>query len=150
MTPKDLKPIVDAVLTQYVLPIEGDHGVAHWARVLTNGHRIAEQTEVSIAVVSLFAVLHDSRRFNEGVDSDQGHRGAELAAQFRGNLFELSDKEFDLLYSACDGHTHERTHPNITVQACFDSDRLDFGRVWVTPDPDRLCTEAAKSRNRKQ
>ena len=85
MTPKDLKPIVDAVLKQYVLPIEGDHGVAHWARVLTNGHRIAEQTEVSIAVVSLFAVLHDSRRFNEGVDSDQGHRGAELAVLFRGD-----------------------------------------------------------------
>lgn len=146
MKPKELKPIIDAVLAQYVLPLNGDHGVAHWARVFTNGHKLASQTEANIEVVSLFAVFHDSRRFNESVDPHHGHRGAELAVKFRGDLFELTDEEFALLYAACDGHTHERTHPDITVQTCFDSDRLDLGRVWITPDPNKLCTEAAKSR----
>lgn len=146
MKPKELKPIIDAVLAQYVLPLDGDHGVAHWARVLTNGHKLAAQTEANIEVVSLFALFHDSRRFNESVDPDHGHRGAELAVKYRGELFELADEEFALLYAACDGHTHERTHSDITVQTCFDSDRLDLGRVWITPDPNKLCTDAAKSR----
>ncbi len=35
-------------------------------------------------------------------------------------------------------------HENITVQACFDSDRLDLGRVGHYPDPNRLCTPLAK------
>ena len=32
---------------------------------------------------------------------------------------------------------------DITVQCCWDADRLDLGRVM--PDPRRLCTDAAKS-----
>jgi uncharacterized protein len=35
-------------------------------------------------------------------------------------------------------------HPDITIQTCWDSDRLDLGRVGITPHPRRLCTEAAK------
>ena len=49
-----------------------------------------------------------------------------------------------LLYKACHGHTHARTHPDVTVQTCWDSDRLDLGRVGITPHPSRLCTEVAK------
>ena len=44
-------------------------------------------------------------------------------------LFDISDHEFNLLYRACEGHPHERTHPGITIQTCRDSDRLDLGRV---------------------
>jgi uncharacterized protein len=33
---------------------------------------------------------------------------------------------------------------NITVQTCWDADRLDLGRVGTTPDPRYLCTAAAK------
>lgn len=33
---------------------------------------------------------------------------------------------------------------DITVQTCWDADRLDLGRVGIRPDPDRLCTSAAK------
>ena len=59
-------------------------------------------------------------------------------------MFKLSDEEFERLYRACHGHTHERTHPDITIQTCWDSDRLDLGRVGITPDPLYLCTEAAR------
>jgi uncharacterized protein len=48
------------------------------------------------------------------------------------------------LHRACAGHTHERTHPDVTVQTCWDADRLDLGRVGTTPDPNWLCTEVAK------
>ena len=32
----------------------------------------------------------------------------------------------------------------MTIQTCWDDDRLDLGRVGVTLHPNRLCTEAAK------
>jgi uncharacterized protein len=49
-----------------------------------------------------------------------------------------------VLYRACEGHTHERTHPDVTIQTCWDADRLDLGRVGITPHPSRLCTGAAR------
>jgi uncharacterized protein len=49
-----------------------------------------------------------------------------------------------LLQLACAGHTDEQTHPDSTVQTCWDADRLDLGRVGITPEPRRLCTAAAK------
>ncbi len=30
------------------------------------------------------------------------------------------------------------------MRACWDSDRLDLGRVDVVPDPDYLCTDYAR------
>ena len=139
----NLKRIIQTILEDYVLPIQGDHGVAHWARVLENGRRLCEKTGASVAVVSLFAVFHDSRRINECTDADHGLRGADFAAEVRGQLFDISDHDFNLLYRACEGHTHERTHPDITIQTCWDSDRLDLGRVGITPHPSKLCTDAA-------
>src|SRR5271157_5370311 len=61
-----------------------------------------------------------------------------------GLLFDLPDPAFRLLHRACAGHTHERTHPNVTIQTCWDADRLDLGRVGITPHPSLLCTDAAK------
>ena len=141
----DLRPIVQAVLAEYVLPAHGDHGVSHWARVLENGVRLCEVTGANVEIVRLFAVLHDSKRINEGSDPDHGCRGAELAATLRGRLFDLPESDFRLLHRACSGHTHERTHPDITIQTCWDSDRLDLGRVGIVPHPSRLCTAQAKA-----
>jgi len=140
----NLKPVLHAVLEDYALPWQGDHGIAHWARVLENGLRLAENSGADMEVVSLFAVLHDSRRFNEGYDPEHGPRAARFAKKLRGRVFDLNDDAFQLLFAACEGHTHERTHANITVQACHDSDRLDLGRVGIMPDPEYLCTEFAK------
>lgn len=140
----DLKPLIHSILAQYALPLNGCHGIAHWARVLENGRRLAEETGANIAVVSLFAVLHDSQRRTEGGDPQHGPRAADYASKLRGELFELPDPEFAWLHRACAGHTHERTHPDVTIQTCWDADRLDLGRVGVMPDPSRLCTEVAK------
>ena len=47
-------------------------------------------------------------------------------------------------YAACAGHTHEKTHADITIQTCWDADRLDLGRVGIRPDPTYLGTTAAR------
>jgi len=142
--PIDLRPILHAILAEYALPIHGDHGVAHWARVLENGLRLSAESAADLEVVTLFAVFHDSRRINECTDPLHGQRGADFAAELRGRLFELPDDRFELLYEACVGHTHERTHSDVTIQTCWDSDRLDLGRVGIRPHPDYLCTEIAR------
>jgi uncharacterized protein len=141
----NLRPIIHAILKDYPLPTHGTHGVGHWARVLENGLRLATATGAVVEVVQLFAVFHESRRVSECEDWGHGQRGAELAAELRGTLFDLSDTHFDLLYEACAEHTDGLTEADITVQACWDSDRLDLGRVGNTPDPHRLCTAAAKA-----
>ncbi len=138
--------ILSAILDEYELSVNGTHGVSHWARVMENGLRLAEETGANVEVLRLFAVFHDSKRINEGTDPDHGQRGADFASELRGSMFDLPDHEFNLLYRACAGHTHERTHPDITIQTCWDSDRLDLGRVGIMPHPSRLCTEVAKRR----
>ncbi len=143
----NLKPLLAAILEDYALPINGDHGISHWARVFENGRRLCELTGANADVVSLFAVLHDSQRVNEHHDPQHGPRAAELARRIRRKHIELDDESFELLCIACDGHTHERTHANITIQTCWDSDRLDLGRVGITPHRDYLCTAAAKDPN---
>jgi uncharacterized protein len=140
----DLKPLVHQILEDYALPWHGTHGVGPWARVLENGLRLAETTGAKVEVVQLFALFHDSRRVNEGVDDGHGERGAELAAELR-HLFKLSDDDFALLYEACAAHTDGLTEADVTIQVCWDSDRLDLGRVGIMPEPKKLCTPAAKA-----
>jgi uncharacterized protein len=139
-----LKPIVHRILEGYALPWHGTHGVGHWARVLENGLRLSEQTGANVEVVQLFAVFHDARRINEGVDDGHGQRGADLAARLRDEWLTVSNEEFDMLYAACAGHTNGKTAADITIQTCWDADRLDLGRVGISPEPKRLCTDTAR------
>jgi uncharacterized protein len=142
----DTAAIIREILTGYALHPRGFHGVVHWARVMENGQKLAETTGADPTVVTLFALFHDARRVNDGSDWGHGLRGAKLARQLRGKVFELPDAEFELLYRACERHTEGRTDPDVTVRTCWDSDRLDLGRVGITPDPKYLCTAAAQSR----
>ena len=45
---------------------------------------------------------------------------------------------------ACKYHSDGFVKGDITVQTCWDSDRLDLGRVGIKPLADKLCTKAAK------
>ncbi len=135
--------LIQAILDQYTLALDGVHGVTHWARVLENGRRLAARTNANLAVVQLFAIFHDAKRRNEGRDHGHGRRGAEYAAELRGTLFTLSDHEFSLLYTACAHHTDGLTEGDVTVRTCWDADRLDLGRVGIEPAAPYLCTEAA-------
>ena len=68
------------------------------------------------------------------MDDGHGERGADLAAELR-----------QLLYEACAAHTDGLTEADVTIQVCWDSDRLDLGRAGIIPAPMKLCTAAAKT-----
>jgi uncharacterized protein len=78
-------------------------------------------------------------------DTYHGNRGSQLALELRDHL-PIDDDEFQLLITACSFHTSADNHHDITVQTCFDSDRLDLGRVGITPNPALLCTPLAKQK----
>jgi len=140
----DPAAILRAILPGYELAVRGHHGVVHWARVWENGRRLAEATDGDAEVVGLFALFHDARRVNENHDFGHGRRGADLARTLRGTLVHLDDARFELLADACDRHTDGHTTGDPTLLACWDADRLDLGRVGITPAPGRLCTGAAR------
>jgi uncharacterized protein len=140
----DVRPILKIVMTDRRVSWYGIHGAAHWGRVLENGLHLAAQNEADPLVVTLFAVLHDSRRVDDGWDPGHGRRGAELALQLRDELFQLTDAQFDCLYYACEHHTDGMTDGDLTVRTCWDADRLDLGRVGIWPDPRKLCTDHAR------
>ena len=130
---------------QFPLDLKGIHGVKHWARVYVNGKKIAEkQAGVRLDVITLFAFLHDHKRIDEGRDINHGARAALAVNELRGRYFEIDNEGFQLLQEAMSGHSHGGTDKNITVQACYDADRLDLGRIGIRPDPEYLCTKIAK------
>lgn len=141
MITQDLMALIEQ---GFALHLDGIHGKAHWVRVRNNGLRLAEQTGANPDVVVLFAFLHDSKRMNDGHDPQHGARAAQFAASLRGSLLDLPDPVFELLHFACEHHTDGLTEADVTIQTCWDADRLDLGRIGMTPDPRRLCTFAAK------
>jgi len=118
--------------------------VSHWARVRNNGLRLAKHTGARLDVVELFAFLHDTQRKHDGRDPDHGSRAADFAKKLQGNLFTLDTEGLNLLCFACAGHSDGLLEADITVQTCWDADRLDLARIGVIPDPNKLCTEAAR------
>jgi uncharacterized protein len=145
-----ISPVIDdrllsALRTRYVLDWErGIHGIRHWLRVRENGLRLARRTGANLGVVELFAFFHDVRRENDGRDPGHGRRGAEVACELRAAHLHLDDAAFAALIYACERHTDGLIEADVTVQTCWDADRLDLGRVDITPNPKRLCTPAAR------
>lgn len=118
------------------------HGIEHWHQVEANGLLLADRVAgVDVDVVRLFAIFHDSKRFDDGYDPEHGERGAEFARECReAKLFEIDDERFEKLYHACKFHTHERKNDDVTISCCYDADRLDLGRVGFPLDPEKMAT----------
>jgi uncharacterized protein len=138
------KPLLEMITGQSSLSKGGYHGLDHWVRVIANGRKLAGETGANLKVIELFAVFHDARRENEGYDLAHGLRGAKFAEKMRGEWFDVSDDEMTLLAYACEYHSDGMTDADITVQTCWDADRLDLGRVGTMPSPQYLCTDDAK------
>lgn len=130
--------------TNMAIDIEGDHGVFHWERVFLNAlvinNRLPEFNRVDQVLLMLFALFHDSRRVNEHEDPGHGARGADLLNQY----IELYVFHFNKLFNskdiantkaACRDHTDKIHSTERLIQICFDADRLDLGRVGITPNP---------------
>lgn len=128
----------------FALDWHGIHGVRHWGRVRRNALTIAATNAANRRVVELFAVFHDAGRWDDGADPSHGARGAALAIEMYGTLFSLADQELALLVAACRGHTGGRSPADVTIQTCWDADRLDLGRIGIRPSAEYLSTEFAR------
>jgi uncharacterized protein len=137
--------LVRTLRERFVLAWSGIHGVRHWDRVRENGLRLAARTGARERVVEAFAYVHDSCRISNGLDPDHGSRAGDFARQLvRGEQLLLLPDELELLVRACEGHSAGRTIDEVTICTCWDADRLDLGRVGITPRADYLCTEPAR------
>ena len=140
------RQLVRVLRRKFSLDWTGVHGAPHWARVRANGLVIAQHSRASTKVVELFAFVHDSCRVHDGRDRDHGSRGALFVEEIQTSVLGLSDEETGLLAYACRHHSDGTLDAEVTVQTCWDADRLDLGRVGIRPDPARLCTPAARDR----
>ncbi len=137
--------LVEFLRSHFMLDWHGVHGAPHWGRVKLNGLLLAAETGANARVVELFAFLHDSCREDEHKDLEHGSRAAELIETLRNTaLIRTSDDEAEELIHACRLHSDGHTVAPLSVQVCWDADRLDLGRVGKRPSPQRLCTEAAR------
>ena len=110
---------------QFSLDHNGAHGYHHWLRVLYNGRLLCSRNSANIKVVELFSLLHDSKRSNKKSDPEHGERAAIFAETMRGTWFTVTDKELQLLQDACILHSEGLRDKDVTIQTCWDADRLD-------------------------
>ena len=136
--------LVAVLRRRFRLDWRGIHGAGHWARVRANGLRLAPATGADMTVVELFAVLHDVCRQDDGLDPGHGARSAEFALEVCDGLPGIGREQAQLLSLACRHHSDGLTEADVTVQTCWDADRLDLGRAGILPHPRYLCTAAAR------
>jgi len=137
--------LIEYIKGNYRLNWNGIHGWQHWVRVHENGLHLARKNGANQTVVALFAFTHDMARRNDGWDQGHGGRAAQrIQNDLQGRFFNLPEADLELLVTAVKLHTDGLVQANLTVKTCWDSDRLDLGRVGYRPDPKRLCTAEAK------
>ena len=138
------QPYLDFLTHQYQLSHNGMHGIEHWLRVLINGRLIATQSGADIEVVEHFALLHDAQRQDEYRDIQHGGRAADFATSLMGDWIHLNSTQMYQLTEACRYHSMGRLSKDVTIQTCWDADRLDLGRVGERPNPTYLGNSAAR------
>jgi len=129
---------------EFRLDWTGVHGAPHWARVHKNGLKLAGLNGARQDVVELFAFLHDSQRMHDGSDRSHGPRAADSLFKLNGDLFNLDNTGLDMLIYACRHHSDGLVEGDITIRTCWDADRLDLGRVGITPIASKLATAEAR------
>lgn len=114
-------------------------------RVAAAGLRLLEDTRQGCpALVLLFALTHDSMRRHDGADSAHGSRAAEFLKSLNGERLQLPPDALEILFAACTLHSVSRTSEEPTTAICWNADRLNFWRLGLEPDPQRLSTAAAR------
>lgn len=123
------------------------HGLSHWQRVEKFGLMIADNHGADKKVISLFAYLHDARRENDLDDIDHGARAAILLDELIAvDAVNLNYLQYNQLRIALSCHNLKNANSNdITIQACWDADRLDLWRDGTIPNPDLMFTNFGKS-----
>lgn len=140
----DLSKLWALAAGKFRLGPDSHHGPDHWQRVERNALHLAPQSGADVFLVRLFAVLHDSHRYNESHDPEHGSRAAAWAAELNGSHFDLPAERFALLQFALTYHDKGQTSADPTVGTCWDADRLDLGRVGIVPSPRLMSTHPGK------
>lgn len=144
LTPEEIR-LVRHLAEGFRLAPDSVHGPVHWLTVLRNGLHLAIHHPCDVAVVRLFALIHDSCRHDEWRDPEHGPRAADLAVRLHADgWFSLPELSLELLLTACRIHNGGDPQEEPTLGVCLDADRLDLGRVGIRPDPARLSTERAR------
>ena len=130
--------------SQYQLNHNGHHGIEHWFRVVINGRLIAAEVGADIEVVEHFALLHDVMRKDGKLDILHGNRSAEFALSLSGDWIQLNRVQMQQLTEACRDHSMGRLSKDLTIQVCWDADRLDLGRLDNKPNHTYVATKIAR------
>ena len=118
------------------------HGLQHIKNVERNGNILAKSTNADLVVIHYFAVYHDKCRENESFDPEHGLRASILIEKERNTVLkDLNDTQIELLKYACKNHTHLHKSNDITINTCFDADRLDLTRIGCTLNPSKMATD---------
>lgn len=136
--------LMQIIKTTFQLNWKGVHGLPHWARVRVNGLLLARANGANQRVVELFAFLHDVKREAEFNDPLHGERAADFIKQLPDKLLDINALEKEMLMEACHDHSKGMTEAELTIQTCWDADRLDLGRGGNRPSTTRLCTDQAR------
>jgi uncharacterized protein len=139
----DRSGLIGLIRSEFKIDWHGIHGANHWARVLHHGKNVGALRKADLMVVELFGFLHDSCRLNDGRDPQHGARAAEFTHGIHGAYFQLDAKQLDKLCYAMKHHSGGEVSTDATIQTCWDSDRLDLGRVGIYPSPQYLSQEAS-------
>ena len=139
-----MKNLIERIKNDATIDLNSTHGMAHWQRVADFGCRIAANEDVKARILLLFAFFHDCQRLSEFDDPDHGPRAASYVTTFSTQELGLDEQDKYRLIIACRHHTYECETDDLTIMACWDSDRLDLGRLDIIPDPERLYTNTAR------
>jgi uncharacterized protein len=133
--------------SQFALGAGSIHGRWHWDKVWQLGRQIGEKNGADIEVVQLFAYLHDCKRETEEIDAHHGTRSAEYTQElFEKGHLNITAAQLAQLTFACRFHNQDHAQSSdITIQTCWDADRLDLPRVGISVNPEMLFTQAAKN-----
>ncbi|MEH6454161.1 MAG: hypothetical protein V7782_14110 [Psychromonas sp.] len=121
------------------------NGPEHWKRVWQNAQLLIPITHANATVVELFCFLHDCCRIHAGHEPEHGHAAERFIQQHEKEFSFLDETEYQLLLTACGEHTHLNRSEDMTIATCWDANRLDLGRLGISPKAQFLMTEAAKN-----
>jgi len=138
--------LLNFIISQFGLDIDSVHGIKHWRKVWEIGNYLSGQTKADTKIINLFAYSHDAKRENEYDDLEHGKKARIFIKElYHKKLFCISKSQLDKLSFACEHHNDPSAKStDVTIQTCWDADRLDLWRVGIVPDRHSLNTDFAK------
>ena len=151
---------LDSLVHKAKIDFNGVHGFAHWRAVYRNGLML--MPSIDKYILFYFSVFHDFFRENDMADSAHGKSALYAIPSIEPTIRMFSKdrgkvkSQIEILSFALEHHDDtpedyaaikNPLKDNQTVQILLDADRLDLGRVGITPLSEYLLTEQARKYN---